>query len=167
MLLTNEQHRNVWDWVYDTLHFCPSVDTAVMPFTIEASHKVFDISSSDAFTFENFDHLITEAFIKCTSPGEQIYALDWQHSAFLFDPRDPQQMESIYTEDSRYFSGGYLAFFPAYYPDGDYYFFIDEHFRFGFLSHPWRQEVWIFGDKIISEFEKIYKQFGWTVKEGL
>lgn len=76
-------------------------------------------------------------------------------------------MESTYIEDARYFDGGYLAFFPTYYPDGAYYFFIDAQFRFGYLSHPWRQEVWIFGESLIAEFESIYKQFGWTVKEDL
>ena len=167
MLLTDEQCRNVWDRVYDAFRFTPSIDTAVTPFVIAAPHKVFDISGSDESNFEQFDHLITDAFIKCTSPGEHLYALDWQHSAFLFDPREPQQMESIYIEDSRYFGGGYHTFFPAYYPDGDYYFFIDKQFRFGYLSHPWRQEVWIFGEKLISEFEGVYKKFGWTVKEGL
>ena len=167
MLLTDEQYRNVWDRVYDAFRFTPSIDTAVTPFVIAVPHEVFDISGSDESNFEQFDHLITDAFIKCTSPGEQLYALDWHHSAFLFDPREPQQMESIYIEDSRYFGGGYHAFFPAYYPDGDYYFFIDKQFRFGYLSHPWRQEVWIFGEKLISEFESVYKKFGWTVKEGL
>ena len=110
MLLNDEQYRNVWDWVYDTLHFCPSVDISVMPFVITAPYTVFDISRSDKISFDQFDHLITKAFIRCTIPGEQLYALDWQHSAFLFDPRDPQQMESIYIEDSRYFGGGYNAF---------------------------------------------------------
>lgn len=167
MLLTDEQYREVWDKVYDTLHFRPSIDTTVIPFAITAPHAVFDISGSDEVTFEKFDHFITEAFIKCTTPGEQLYALDWQHCAFLFDPRDSQQMESFYIEDSRYFGGGYDAFFPTYYPDGDYYFFIDEQFRFGYLSHPWRQEVWIFGECLVDEFESIYKQLGWMLKEGL
>lgn len=167
MLLTDEQYREVWDKVYDTLHFRPSIDTTVIPFSITAPHTVFDISRSDEFAFENFDHLITEAFIKCTPHGKQLYALDWQHSAFIFDPKDPQQMKSVYIEDSRYMGGGYYAFFPTYYPDGDYYFFIDEQFCFGYLSHPWRQEVWIFGEPLIVEFKNIYKQFGWTIKEGL
>ena len=63
MLLSDEQYRNVWDRVYDTLHFCPSVDTSVMPFIITAPHTVFDISRSDIISFEQFDHLITKTFI--------------------------------------------------------------------------------------------------------
>ena len=167
MLLTKEQFNDVWDKIYDTFHFHPSVDTEVIPFVITEPHTVFDISSSDELTFGQYTHLITEAFIKCTTPGEQLLALEWQSSAFLFDPRKPQQMESIYVADSRYFGGGYLAEFPPYYPDGDYYFFIDTHFRFGYLSHPWRKEVWIFGESLIGKFESIYKQLRWTVKEGL
>ena len=167
MLLSDEQYRKVWDKVYGALHFRPSVDISVVPFTISAPYTVFDIRHTYECATEEFDHLITKAFIKCTKPGEQLYALDWQHSAFLFDPRDPKQMESIHIADSRYFGGGYLAFFPAYYPDGDYYFFIDEQFRFGYLSHPWREEIWVFGESLISEFESIYKQLKWTIKEDL
>lgn len=167
MLLSDEQYKVVWDKVYEYLHFCPSVDAGITPFVIAAPHKVFDIRGSGQSDPERIDQFITEAFIRCTSPGEQLYALDWQHSAFLFDPRDAQQMVSSYVEDSRYYGGGYHAFFPPYYPDGDYSFFIDEQFRFGYLSHPWREEVWIFGDCLITEFRKIYEQLGWIEKGDL
>lgn len=167
MVLLDERYEEVWDKVYDTLHFFPTTGNTVLPFKISAPHTVFGISCSKECELREFHRLITEAFINCTAPGELLYALDWQHSAFLFDPRKPEQMESIYVEDSKYSDGGYWACFPDYYPDGDYYFFIDEQFRFGYLSHPWREEVWVFGDCLISEFESIYKQLGWVKKEGI
>ncbi len=167
MVLSDKQYREVWDKVYDMLHFRPTVDIAVAPFAITAPYIVFDIGCSNELDFEDFHRLITETFIKCTTPGGLLYALDWQHAAFLFDPRNPKEMESIYIEDSRYSGGGHWAYFPDYYPDGDYYFFIDKQFRFGYLSHPWREEVWIFGECLIAEFESIYKQLGWVKKEGI
>lgn len=167
MLLTDEQYGEVWDKVHDILRFCPSVNREVIPFKIAEPYKVFDISGWNEFAFEQSDRLITEAFVNCTSVGEKLYALDWHHESFLFDPRDFQQMQSVYIEDAKYYGGGHHAAIPSYYPDGDYYFFIDEQFRFGYLSHPWRQEVWIFGENLVGEFEKIYKQFGWIEKDGL
>ena len=58
-------------------------------------------------------------------------------------------------------NGGYYAYFPSYIPDGDYSFFISEDFSFGYLGHPWRNEIWIFGEELIKETEKIYKTLGW------
>jgi hypothetical protein len=111
---------------------------------------------------------ITAAFIQCTAPGERLYALDWQHAAFLFDPRNPQEQQSVRLDDHPFMPGhGLYAHFPDYYPDGDYYFFIDEQFRFGYLSHPWRKEVWIFGDTLIEAFLAIYKKLHWSIKKDL
>lgn len=166
MLLSSDQHTQIWDRVYDELHFMPSVDPCVTPFVISAPHAVYAIRIADETHHARVAPLITRAFINCTVPGEKLYALDWQHSSFLFDPRDPRQMESEYVEDSRYFGGGYQAYFPPYLPDGDYYFFIDSQFRFGYLSHPWREEVWIFGDCLMAEFAKIHGQLGWTAKKS-
>ena len=51
-----------------------------------------------------------------------------------------------------------------FYPDGDYYFHIEKYGRFGYLSHPWREEVWIFGEKLLREFDEIYEQIGFVPK---
>ena len=167
MVLSSEHYEEVWERVYDTLHFRPTVDNTVVPFKISAPYTIYGIGISNECDLETFHRLITEAFINCTTPGELMYALDWQHDAFLFNPRNSEQMQSTYVENSKYSDGGYFACFPDYYPDGDYYFFIDEQFRFGYLSHPWREEVWIFGICLIAEFESIYKQLGWVKKEGI
>ena len=165
MLLDRETSIAVWDRVYQTFHFCPSTNTSVVPFSIALPHVVYDICGTSKSRPDQFDQLITAAFIRCTLPGERLYAMDWQHSSFLFDPRIPEQMCLQYVEDTRCFSGGYHAFFPDYFPDGDYYFFIDEQFRFAYLSYPWRQEVWIAGEILIHEFAKIAPQLGWRKKE--
>lgn len=164
MILRDDHYNAIWDKVYNILQFRPSVDTNIIPFTIAEKYVVFDISE----TKDTFDkQSITNAFIGCLTPGEKMYALNWEHSAFLFDPRDPEQMKSVYVEDERYLDGGYYALFPSYFPDGDYYFFIHENFRFGYLSHPWRDEVWIFGECLIEKFDTLYREFGWKKKEDI
>ena len=45
--------------------------------------------------------------------------------------------------------------------EADYYFFIEEIFEFGYLGHPWRQEIWIFGRDLIKEIEQVYLELGW------
>lgn len=83
----------------------------------------------------------------------------------LYDPRNPEEQKNFVVNDERYWGGGYNVYFPPFYPDGDYYFFIDESFEFGLLGHPWRQEIWIFGEPLLTEFKKVHTELGWTIKE--
>jgi len=29
-------------------------------------------------------------------------------------------------------------------------------------GHPWRQEIWIFGEVLVRRFEQVYQQLGWV-----
>ena len=92
--------------------------------------------------------------MKCTKENGELYALDWQHSCFRYNSRIKDEPKIIEVKDERYWGGGYTAYFPTYCPNGDYYFFIDVNFHFGYLGHPWQQKVWIYGKKLIEEFKK-------------
>ena len=166
MLLNEEEYDFVWNRVKNELHFFPNCANRnfqfhIPPFRINDSHVIYGIEDTNDDETIGMEALILNAFINCTRPGERIYALDWHHSAFLFDPRKPEEQKNIYVQDEGYLGGGYNAYFPAYYPDGDYYFFISEDFRFGYLTHPWREEAWVFGDELIKEFERFYESIGW------
>ena len=56
--------------------------------------------------------------------------------------------------DERYGGGGYNIYFPEFYPNGDYYFFIAKDFRWGYLTHPWLKKAWVFGDNLMRLFQK-------------
>lgn len=166
MILNDEQYKKVWNRVYNELKFYPKCadrnsKTIIPPFVINKAFVVYGIENTSYNETEKMDLLISKALIKCTKPGERIYALDWQHASFLYDPRKADEQQSIFVSDKRYLGGGYNVYFPNYYPNGDYHFFISEDFRFGYLSHPWRKEVWVFGDELIEEFEEFYKSIGW------
>lgn len=152
MHLSKDQYRYIWDWVDDTLHFWPNIyrghDFPLWrPFEIPVKHVVYGFENMKEEHTDVMDDLIDQVFLNVTKEGQRIYALDWQHEGYLYDPRQFRK-----TPHYR---------FPGYYPDGDYYFYIDEYLQFGYLSHPWRQEVWIFGDALIEEFQHIYRQLGW------
>ena len=78
----------------------------------------------------------------------------------MYNPKNPEEQKSFWKEDDRYMGGRYNAYFPSFFPDGDYYFFIDEKFRFGYLGHPWRQEIWVWGEKLIARMDEIYSALG-------
>lgn len=162
-----QKYDEIWDWIYQTLHFCPNgLDYGHdfpygPPFRIPFTHAVYGIENMTEAQLDIMDGLIHQAFLNVTNEGQRLFALDWQHSGFLFDPRSDDAYKSVRLGDSPYYHGGIYAHFPGFYPNGDYYFFIDENLQFGYLSHPWREEVWIFGEMLVNEFEKIHPDLGW------
>lgn len=162
MLLSDSESHEIWDRVCEEFRFQPSVYKNV-PFKIKVPYVVYDIGGCEENKIDLMQEVITDIFIDCTKEGERMYALDWQHSDFLFDIRKPEEQRSFFVKDERYHGGGYMAYFPSYYPDGDYYFFIAEDFRFGYLGHPWQQKVWIFGNQLIQEFKEIAETIGFVL----
>lgn len=162
------EYDEIWDKVYKQLHFKPSCGyrghslTVELPFEIEFPHVVYAIEQMNDIELEIMGECIRNCMVQC-SESSKWYALDWQHSAFKFDPRNKEEMRSTTVENEGIIGGEYTAFFPDFYPDGDYYFFIDEAFSNGYLGHPWRQEVWIFGEKLIEEIGKIADKLGWKI----
>ena len=46
------------------------------------------------------------------------------------------------------------VYFPTYYPNGDYHFFVDKEWKYGLFGHPWKHEIVVMGEKLIEMFEK-------------
>lgn len=162
----SKEYDLVWNKVYEKLKFKPVYDRghslhANLPFEIQGDFAVYGIEKMTDSQIDAMEKNIKKIFVEVTEKGNRMYALDWQHSVFLFDPRKKEEQKSFWKEDNNYFGGGYNVYFPSLYPDGDYHFFIDESFEFGYLGHPWRQEIWVFGDKLINKINEIYKSLGW------
>ena len=107
--------------------------------------------------------LVPTAIANCLQNGHKIFSHDWNHNLFLYDPRNPENCSGWRKWGIRFNEEG-IAYFADFYPDGDYYFHIEKYGRFGYLSHPWREEVWIFGEKLLREFDEIYEQIGFVPK---
>lgn len=161
LLDKTEKYNAVWDRVYRELGFAPGM-RETRPFDIKVPHAVYGIDKMTEAQADRMENTAKEVFARITDG--KMYALDWQHSALLYDPRDPEEQQDFWVDDERYIGGGYNVYFPSFYPDGDYYFFIAEDFSFGWLGHPWRREVWIFGEKLLPEIESVYKDLGWIRK---
>jgi hypothetical protein len=162
VLLSKDESAFCWNKISELFHFSPSINKGVKAFDIPYAYVIYDISNLKEENIDVMDELITAVFVNCTNENDYMYALDWNHSSFKFNPRNKEEQKSMYIQDERYMGGGYNAYFPDYYPDGDYYFFIASDFSFGYLGHPWQQKVWVFGEVLISEFEKIVNNIGFV-----
>ena len=130
------------------------------PFCINGNYRVYGFENTTDEQIDLIQSDMPRIFSEITPCGKRIYALDLHHSAFLYDPLNGDKQTDVKVYGDQYQNGFYTAYFPSFYPDGDYHFFIEEDFLFGWLGHPWRNEIWVFGDTLIEKTEKLYEKFG-------
>lgn len=122
-------------------------------------HLVWDVSAIYD-NRESFDDLETDlnlqalvALRQCTKPGEELYAIDWQHDWYRFQPH-AMSMNS-----------GKDSWQIPILPDGDAYFFFPEDFRFGIIAIP-HGTICLYGADLLQAFAEhppaiFQKQIAW------
>ena len=163
-ILEEPEVRAIWDRIYEGLAFEPSIRKHVLPFQISAPYLVLDLACASAEQLDQLFAEVPQAFSRCLGEDGWMYALDWQHSGFRYDPRLPVTEHTHWVEDEHL--GRYNAYVPDLYPDGDYYFFVQRDLKWGWLGHPWRQEIWIFGDPLLDALSPTLERLGFPVKRG-
>jgi hypothetical protein len=157
VILDDEESNFVWDYVYNRFLFNPSMNNKLSPFKFQIPVDSYDISNSPIYNDdESINKIIKSILIDCMGNDDYIYALDWQHTNFRYNPRINTVIEyPVFIKDERHTTyGGYNVYFPKFYPDGDYYFFIAKDFRWGYLTHPWLKKVWVFGYELMALFKE-------------
>ncbi len=160
----------IWNKIYKDFKFCPCMNTDVIHFEYKMPMDVYDISTSLIWCDnEEINEKIRISFIECLKDEPYMYALDWQHTSFRYNPRISDNLEypvlikyeePIKNEHLDW--EGYNVYFPTFYPDGDYYFFVAKDFSWGYLTHPWLKRVYIFGDSLKEHFERIADEIGFV-----
>ena len=144
-----ELYRKIWDRIYNDYSFFPSVDNSRKMWL----HPGGEFKTFHLTTFWNEEQESIVNNILCKVVGAKMFALDWQHDCFLFDPNEKIPTGYMYYDKERDCN----VYFPEYYPDGDYHFFVSKDWRFGLYGHPWRKELVVVGKELILEIEKNQK----------
>ena len=163
-ILGEEESKQIWDRINTELQFQPSIRVNTLPFRLSEPYLVLDLACAAQEQVEKLLAEVPGALAACLGEDDWIYALDWHHSYFRYDPRLPITEHSHWVEDESYMGGGYDAYFPDFYPDGDYYFFVQRDLKWGYLGHPWRREIWIFGDPLLDALSPTLETLGFPVK---
>jgi len=141
------------DWVDEKLSFNPSTRSIDWPsIHTEKRYLRFKIdilwkNGYNELIHSNFIQQAIEAFVNITAPGEEIYALDWQHDCYYYDPRKLSVHDML--EDAS--NTTKISFIP----DGEYYVFITKDFENIWFGHPWEKTVTVIGDKLIAALAKV------------
>ena len=145
IITDNKQINDIWNKLYNEYYFTPSTEISEKSWII-----LPDVSKKyllNSYWTEYQEKTINELFKKTVDT--EMYALDWQHDCFIFDPQEIIPYEFSYFDEKRNVN----VFFPTYYPDGDYHFFISNDWHNGLFGHPWRKEIYVMGKELIEQFD--------------
>jgi hypothetical protein len=147
IILNENEYDLVWTAFENKYKFDPSVYQKDWP--------SITIDSDDYITYElngtwdeanDLDEICLENIKKIILKDEYIYALDWQHESYKFNPNLPIENDK---------------WIIPFYPNGDYYIFFPKDMRWCYFGHPWEQSITLIGKDIIREFENVQpKIFG-------
>lgn len=135
----------LWNKIYQEYSFFPSfTDRKKEWLSIPLEHKRYRLKR---IWNESQEKLVNQIF--CDVIGEEMYALDWHHLAFAFDPEEHISYGYRYCDDAL----DWEVHFPEYYPNGDYHFFVSKDWSSGIYGHPWRKELIVVGEELIRRFD--------------
>ena len=145
IVIENKELLNsLWNKIYVDFSFKPTIDQNVVPFVLPIEHRVFKLTSQWS---ESQEKIINETLKGIGNSN--IYALDWNHDCFEYNPNENIDFGFQFYDRNRDCN----VYFPTYYPDGDYHFFISKDWSYGILGHPWREEIYCWGKELINKLE--------------
>jgi hypothetical protein len=124
--LTDEERGTVWDRFYAEFNFKISV--------------IYKALSRPKALERDLNAKTLGALQRCLRPEQFVYALDWQHTCYYLYPHKFAEANEL------------EAWRVPVLPNGDYYIFLAEDFRFGLFCHPWEQTICVFGKELLDAF---------------
>ena len=157
--LEEPEYTHIWDYVYDGLGFHPSTAFSHWPGFREPIPSV-TFKMPEQWTDDDLDDLYDQfwsALRAVTEPGKELYALDWQHECFAYEPSVVIEPESRHPWSRGVF------------PDGDYAITLAHDLSWGSLGHPWEGTICVFGQPLLDVieanpprlFHQVIRRKGW------
>lgn len=170
-MLDEREYDEVWDKFYQSFSFHPSADNSIVPFEFTIPTDIYDISTSPIWgNNKDINEKIRLSLIKCMKEDAYMYALDWKHTGFRYNPRIIDHFEyPVFIKYDKPIKNehvnweGFNVYFPTFYPNGDYYFFIAKDFSWGYLTHPWQEKAFVFGDCLRECFAEFADEIGFVI----
>jgi len=133
--LDKDEYEQVWDKFYDLFDFKPSTTNfpAIKTISQQLKLNISDCFSAD-YPFDKLEQWALTLFCRISNSDERLYALDWQHEFYDFDPR--QEI------DKDEFDEWTVPVFP----NGNYYIFLTKDFKNVWFGHPWEQIITLIGN---------------------
>lgn len=168
-ILSEQLTRKLWGIVYQRFSFEPDYYAEDARYALKEPYDLYNCQAVGpiADADPNWHETIQNIFCNCLKDEEAMYVLDWQHTCYDYYPKVKIRKENPtfipYEKDSE---NGYYAYFPDFYPDGDYYLFFSKDFSWGYLTDPWHQHIFVYGEQLRKEIQKKAKYLGFVLIES-
>jgi len=144
--LSDQENKKIWKRIYKEFKFKPSI-SKFPSFKVPSPFITYDISkffgeTVDLDLYDKIEEKALHAFKDNTLADEYILVRDWQHECYWVNPH------------LKFSKDEFGEWSVPVIPNGDYSFFIQKDFKWGFLGHPWEQSITIFGEEFITAFDK-------------
>ena len=128
--LNEIEEKQVWDTFYNLFDFKPSIKKfpgikTSLPTKKFSTKKYFSLDAP----LDKLETLALTLFRSVSKPGERLYALNWHHQCYDFDPRLEMDRDE--------FNEWIIPIFP----NGDYYIFLTKDFHNVWFGHPWEKSM--------------------------
>ena len=137
--LEKQQYDEVWDKFDDLFDFKPSISK--FP-GIKTSIPKLKLGIENCFykdfQIEELEKLALSLFKNATRPGDRLYALDWLHDCYDFDPRLEMDRDE------------FKEWIVPIFPNGDYYIFLTIDFNNIWFGHPWEKTITLIGKDFVN-----------------
>ena len=134
------EERRLWDRFDAAFRFRPSMYD--LPGIDEPAPSItYALTYEDGARAEPVwvNRTLLAALRLVTSIDDTVVVLDWQHTTYRCRPhrvRDDEAPDVTWPIE--------------FYPDGDYYAWLAEDFRYGTFGHPWEPSVCVFGEELLA-----------------
>lgn len=144
VILDEKLYDKIWNRIEKEYKFYPSANKKDNTFLFNTENICYKLNSCWSSKQEE---IVNDIFKRISN--DDLYALDWQHDCFEYNPNENIELGYHYYDQDREVQ----VYFPSYYPNGDYHIFLSKDWSYGLFGHPWRNEIYIFGKELINEFK--------------
>ncbi|MBP0965565.1 MAG: DUF2716 domain-containing protein [Oscillospiraceae bacterium] len=149
-VINENEYNSIWDKINENYCFDPLSKNWL---NLPLANKKYHLNT----IWSDEQEKLVNSIFQSVNPTE-MYALDWQHDCFVFAPQENIPLEHCYYDKARDCN----VCFPSYYPNGDFYFFVSLDWSMGLFGHPWRNEIYVMGEKLITTFDSMKKELAIT-----
>ncbi|MZZ66187.1 DUF2716 domain-containing protein [Enterococcus raffinosus] len=167
-ILSDQQVNELWEVVDQRFSFEPDYYAEDSRYPLKEPHDLYSCKGVVAIAYSDptWRDTIQNIFCACLKEQEYMYVLDWQHTCYKYYPQVKTRKENpTVILDENYHDGGYYAYFPEFLPDGDYYLFFSKDLSWGYLTDPWRQQIFVYGEQLRREIRKKAHYLGFSLIE--
>lgn len=168
-ILSDVEQDELWEIVYQRFSFEPDYYAKDARYTLKEPYDLYSCKGVAALADSDpkWRETIRAIFCTCLRDQEYMYVLDWQHTCYYYYPQAKIRKDKpTFIRDKKYSNGGYYAYFPEFYPDGDYFLFFSKDLSWGYLTDPWRNHIFVYGEQLRKELQKKAYYLGFTLIES-